>query len=64
MGCLWSVALEFKILKMLFSFKIFKKKRIRGGRFHITTQLLSVRPDDGVRYNDPIPAASAVIIDY
>jgi hypothetical protein len=33
MGCLWSVALEFKIFKILLSFSIFKKKQIRGGAF-------------------------------
>jgi hypothetical protein len=33
MGCLWSVALEFKIFKMLLFFSIFKKKQIRGGAF-------------------------------
>jgi hypothetical protein len=33
MGCLWSVALEFNILKMFLSFSIFKKKQIRGGAF-------------------------------
>jgi hypothetical protein len=33
MGGLCSIATDFKIFKMLFSFSIFIKKQIRGGAF-------------------------------
>jgi hypothetical protein len=55
MGCLWSVDLEFKIFKMLLSLSIFKKKQIRGGHFHITTQSLSVWSDDSIIYSTTSP---------
>jgi hypothetical protein len=55
MGCLWSVALEFKIFKMLSSFLIFKIIEFAAGHFNITTQMRSVRSVDSIIYSITSP---------
>jgi hypothetical protein len=46
MGGLCSIATDFKIFKMLLSFQFLKRSKFAAGNFHITTQLLSVSPQD------------------
>jgi hypothetical protein len=57
MGGVCSIATDFKILKMLFSFSIFKKKQIRGEAFsyHNAVAKYSIRSDDSIIYSTTSP---------